>query len=126
MKKFNEKRVKYISIINKVISFIYHTPKCNIPLNWNNIHSVLIIDFTGIGDAVMLIPVLKHINQIKSIQIDLICNPYVKPLLDDQRIVDKFILFDGLNKLNRVKDWIINLKDIKEIINITKKKKYED
>lgn len=125
MEKFNKKRTKHINKINKIISIIYHTPSKKLPLDWGNIYSILVIDFTGIGDVIMLIPFLRNLKELKHVEIDLLCNSYGKFLLEDQNLINNFILFDGLNKLNRIKDWISNRRDIKRIIKKISSKEYD-
>lgn len=126
MIKFNPGKVKHLKEINAICSIFFHTHKVAEPICWKKLESILVIDFTCIGDLIMLIPVLKILKRNAPLaKISLLCNPFGYDLLNGQGIVDRFFLFNGIGYLSTPQAMLKNMKNIKEILSEVNTEKYD-
>lgn len=126
IKKFNVNKVKQLSKIDKIISLFFKKPINSNRENLCDITDILVIDFSLIGDIIMDIPFLRNIKyNCPNAKIVLVCMPWAKTILEDQKIVDEFIIFDGKNKLSTPLKVAINFMEIISIIKKINKKRYQ-
>lgn len=96
MLKFNPRRTKNLKAINRGLSLFFHEKKANTPPSVRDAKELLIVDPTAIGDLVMLTPFLRALRQnAPQARITLVCGGWGKPLLQDQGLVDAFIIVDS-------------------------------
>ena len=126
MLKFNPTKTKYLSLINSLLDFFYHTPKSTSEIEWGSVKSILLIDFTGIGDLVMLIPFIRVIKKNAPLaDIDLACNGYGELLLGEQELIRDFYCIDGKKYINNIKKLIIKDSIIRDYLSIIKENQYD-
>lgn len=126
IKKFNVEKTKQLNKINKVLSLFFHKPKCSNACELDYVKNILIVDFALMGDMVMNIPFLKSIkHNCPQAQITMVGMPWSEMILEDQGLVDEFIIFDGKNKLSSPKRIVKNLREIMKVLKIVNQKKYE-
>lgn len=117
MLKINPRKKIPIQIANFFINLFFYTEKDQKNIEWRKLQKILIIDFTGIGDLVMLTAFLKIIkSNSPNAQITLCCNPYGKALLWDQHLVDSFYCIDGLKYINSPIHLLLQKKLIKKYV----------
>ena len=111
MNKFNPEKVKSLNKLNHILNFFFHTKKAKKSINWALVRNILVLDFTNIGDLIMLIPFLKILrNNAPMAKLFLCCNMFGKDVLEEQGLVDSFYLLDGLHSLNTPKNMLKNRK----------------
>lgn len=64
IKKFNSEKTKYLKMVNYGLNLFFHTKKSKEKIDWKNVKKILIIDFTGMGDLVMLLPFLNVVKKM--------------------------------------------------------------
>ncbi len=122
LKKFNPSKTKHIHLINKILNIFFHTPKANKPLQFGEIKNILLLDFTGLGDIIMLTPFLQILKQNCNAKITLVCSSGSKEILSNQKLVDRFIILNGKSLSSPLKmffDIGKIYKALKQINNIT-------
>lgn len=120
MNKFNPEKVKNLNKLNQALKLFFHTKKAKEAIDWMSVKNILVLDFTNIGDLVILIPVLKILRRnAPQAKLFLCCNPFGKDVLEEQGLVDGFYLMDGLYSLRSpkamTKNWNNIRKKVKEI-----------
>lgn len=126
IKKFNVKKTRQLNKINKILSLIYKKPKHDAETKYKEIRNILIIDFALMGDMIMNIPFLKTIkHNFPQAHITMVAMQWAEVILEDQNLVDEFIIFDGKNILSSPKSILKNRKTVKEIWNKINLKTYE-
>ncbi len=126
MDKFNREKLKNLNRLDSILKLFFNTPKVDNIIDWNSVKSILVLDFTNIGDLVMLIPFLKILrnNAMKS-KIFLCCNRFGQDVLGEQGLVDGFYLVDGLHSLNTPGNMIKNRKTLWNKIREINQKKFD-
>lgn len=126
IKKFNVYKTRQLDKINKLLSIFYRKPICKITTELSNVRNILVIDFALMGDMVMNIPFLKTIKRnCPKAQITMVGMSWARKILEDQGLVDKFIIFDGKNKLSSPLSAIRNMREIKDILKEINQTKYD-
>lgn len=93
MEKFNPKKTRYLAVVNAVLKIFFHEKKSEYKLDIKNTGKILIIDFSLIGDIVMLVPFLKTIKQnAPDAKVTLVCHQWGKSVLSNQGLVDRFVI----------------------------------
>lgn len=117
MRKFNPTRTKNLKIIDAVLKIFFRTKKERQAIVWSSVKSILVVDFTLIGDLIMLIPFLKILREnAPYAKLFLCCNPFGQDVLEEQGMVDGFYLVDGLHGLNTIGSMIKNIRVFREKI----------
>ena len=95
LQKFNPSKTKHITQINKMLGLFFHTPKAQIPLSISKIKNILVLDFTGLGDIVMLTPFLRTLKRnCPTAKITLVCSMGGQEVLSEQHLADRFVALD--------------------------------
>ncbi len=98
MNNFNSSKISTLKIIDRTFKLLYFNSKNKhsyLPITQNDFKEILVIGFFMIGDTIMSIPVLKTLKQTyKEAKITLVCTHVAKVILQDQNIVDYFIVVD--------------------------------
>ena len=117
IKKFNSEKTKYLKMVNYGLNLFFHTKKSKEKIDWKNVKKILIIDFTGMGDLVMLLPFLNVVkkNAPKAI-IGLACRSYGKELLEEQEVVDHFYIYTKEQKEKKQVTLTKKIRILKELI----------
>ena len=117
LKKFNPEKTRYLKAINVGINLLFHTPKAHKKIEWSNVQRILVIDFTGIGDLVMLTSFLRILkNNAENATIDLLCAFYGEAVLGDQGLIGQFYKFDAQKYISSPRGFIKNRKKIKALL----------
>lgn len=126
MPLFNEQKLNKLRKIDKFLKAIYPYPKNkkeHFPIVKNDVKEIIVIAFLLIGDTIMYMPAIKVLKKnFPFAKITLVCGSLVRTILQDQDLVDDFIivncpwispfnkslnnilnLFSSLNKVNRKK-----------------------
>ena len=102
--KFNPSKTKYLCQLNKILGFFFHTPTAKTPLQLAKIKQLLVVDFTGLGDIVMLTPFLRILKKNCPLaQITVVCSAGGREILSTQQLVDKFVILEGKYLANPLK-----------------------
>lgn len=110
IKKFNVEKTKKLNQINRFLKLLYKKPTCIECQDFLSIKNILIIDFALMGDMIMDIPFLKTIKlNCPNAKITMVSMPWAEAILDDQKLIDDFIIFDGKNILNSPKTMFENV-----------------
>lgn len=116
IRKFNPDKVKFLRLIDNVLSICYHEKKAKCQPNISDANRILIIDPTLIGDIVMLTPFLRIIHKNNEhCKITLVCGSWAKAILETQNLVDEFIIIDS-SFLNSVKKLALSRRKLKRIV----------
>lgn len=123
--KFNPKSMKGLKTVNFIINLLYHKKKATTSIIWKDVKEILLIDFGAIGDMVMLTSALRVIKKnAPSGRITLVAGPCAKEVLDEQNLVDEYIIINPSYILS-VKCCLRNLGAVKAKIREIKKKTYD-
>lgn len=126
IKKFNVEKTKKLNQINRFLKLLYKKPTCIECQDFLSIKNILIIDFALMGDMIMDIPFLKTIKlNCPNAKITMVSMPWAEAILDDQKLIDDFIIFDGKNILNSPKTMFENVFKIFSVLKKINEKKYE-
>lgn len=124
--KFNPSKMKHLRKINKLLSLFIRTHKYDNPIDWSALKEIAILDPTAIGDSIMLIPFLKIIRKnAPNASITLVCGRWAKDILEDQGLVDRFILLNNVKALMSVKLFFKNVKEILATLREINRFKYD-
>lgn len=126
MKKFNPQKTKNLKEVNRLLNLVFHTPKAKENVDWINVKKILIVDFTGIGDLIMLLPFLRILKKNSPDScIDLACNGFAETLIGDQGLVRKFYPINAGNYINNAKKLIFKDEILREYIKNIKNEIYD-
>lgn len=126
MDKFNPEKVKNLNKLNHILKVFFHTKKSKEVIVWGTTKSILVVDFTNIGDLIMLIPLLKILrNNAPGAKLFLCCNMFGQDVLDEQGLVDGFYLLDGLHSLNTPKNMLKDRKMLRKKVQEINQKKFD-
>lgn len=125
MNKFNLKKMKLLNFVNRFLKFFFHTEKAERPLDLKDAEQILIIDPTAIGDIVMLIPFIRILRKnAPDAEVTLICGNWAKILLQNQNLVDSFIVIDT-SVLGSIKQAVKKRGDLRAVYERINRKKFD-
>lgn len=90
--KFNNKKIRYVKIINRLLPFFFITEKQKTEIDICNAKEILVIDPAMIGDMVMLEPFFRVLKMnAKKSKITLVCTSMAAPILHNTELIDEYI-----------------------------------
>ena len=81
----------------KILCFMLY-PTTFFRLKNNEIKDISIVKLSGIGDGILLLPLIKKIKEQKKIKIKVICGRENYPIFEGINFIDEMVVFDILNK----------------------------
>lgn len=125
LNKFNPGKTKQLKTINTILSIFYHEKKAEEVIEFSKVKNILILDFTLMGDLVMLTSFLRILrNNIPDAKITLVCGNWGESILKQQELVDEFIIINGAVLASPV-SMLKNRKLIKNVIGEINEKQYD-
>src|ERR1700730_16439309 len=98
MPLFNEQKLNKLRKIDKLLKVIYpyhKNKKEYFPIVKNDIKEIIIIAFLLIGDTIMYMPAIKVLKKnFPFAKVTLVCGSLVRTILEDQDLVNDFIIVD--------------------------------
>ena len=127
MQKIDIKKQKRAKKIAFILTLFFRTAKAKTSIDLKTVKSILIEDFTGIGDLVMLIPFIRILRKnAPNASIDICCNSYGKPILENLGIIRNFYLYDGRLRINYLKPALRYIfQTIRFVFDINRKNTYD-
>lgn len=96
MPTFNLQKIAKLKKIDRIFKAFYFFPKNKKvypPLNKEEVSTLVILGFLLIGDTIMYLPALRIIRKnFPNAKITLICEKAVKTILDQQGLIDDFVI----------------------------------
>lgn len=124
--KFNVEKIKQLDKVNGILSIFFKKKVKQNIIRPDTVENILLVDFALIGDMIMNIPFLKNIkSNCSKARITMVCMPWAKVILEDQGLIDEFIIFDGKNKLSTPIQMLKNFIEVKNTLNKINKKTYQ-
>lgn len=126
IRKFNVKKTKQLKMINCVLSLLYKKPKTNQRIDLLDVKNILVIDFALMGDMVMDIPFFRTIKRnCPNAKITMVCMQWGEIILEDQGLIEEFIIFNGKDYLSSPKSVVKHYGEIRKVLKQINSKTYD-
>lgn len=126
IKKFNVKKIQKLNSVNAFLKLFYKKPIARCEIKIEDYKEIIVVDFSLIGDMVMNIPFLQEIkNNCPNARLTMVVRPQAVSVLQREKLVDEFLIFDGKNILSTPFSIMKNLFLIRKVLCQINEREYD-